>query len=167
MKEKLLPGDARLNIRTGGNSASKNVAIDAMIASFNEQDEAYIGPFWYDPKKQELYGYVVALAKDRPFYNSKIWNKNVRTGSALHQSIWEKEFFRKKDSRFQGDYTKKPRGRVFEFENEGFKVFVGNWINDYPEAKDIILDIFQLPKNKTEFIIDEHWDIGHGWSQEF
>lgn len=144
-----------------------NAAIEVMINSFNEQDEAMVGPFWYDPKKKEIYGQVVALAKDRPYYFSPSWKKNVRTGSALHKSIWEREFFRHKDKRFTGDYTQKPRGRVFEFEGEGFKVFVGNWINDYPEAREEILYVFQLPRDKTEFVIDEHWDIGHGWSSEF
>ena len=144
-----------------------NAAMEAMIDSFDEQDEPMVGPFWYDPQRKELYGYVVALAKDRPYYFSHSWNKNVKTGSALHKSIWEREYFRHKDNRFSGDYTLRPRGRVFEFENEGFKVMVGSWINDYPEAKEEILYVFQLPKEKTEFVIDEHWDIGHGWSQEF
>ena len=144
-----------------------NAAIEVMIDSFNEQEEPMLGPFWYDPKRKEIYGYVVALAKDRPFYYSPSWKKNVKTGSALHKSIWEREYFRHKDKRFSGDYTLRPRGRVFEFENEGFKVMVGSWINDYPEAKEEIIFVFQLPKDNTEFVIDEHWDIGHGWSQEF
>lgn len=144
-----------------------NAAIEVMIDSFNEQEEPMVGPFWYDPDKKEVYGQVVALAKDRPFYYSHSWNKEVRTGSALHKSIWEREYFRHKDKRFSGDYTQRPRGRVFEFKDEGFKVFVGEWINKYPEAKEEILFEFQLPKENTEFVIDEHWDIGHGWSQEF
>ena len=144
-----------------------NAAIEAMIDSFNEQDEPMVGPFWYNPKKKEIYGHVVALAKDRPFYYSPIWKKNIKTGSAIQKNIWEREYFRNKDKRFSGDYTLRPRGRVFEFENEGFKVMVGDWINDYPEAKEEIIYAFQLPVNNTEFVIDEHWDIGHGWSQEF
>lgn len=167
MKEKLLDNVPICKIRIGGGSEYKNAAIAAMIASFDEQDEPYLGPFWYDPRKKEVYGYVIALAKDRPFYQSKQWHKNIKTGSALHENIWNKEFRRGKDKRFSGDYTLKPRGQVFEFENEGFKVFTGSWIKKYPEAKEIIIDIFQLPKDNTEFIIDEHWEIGHGWSQEF
>lgn len=144
-----------------------NAAIEVMINSFDEQNEPMVGPFWYDPINKEIYGHVVALAKDRPFYYSPSFKKEVRTGSALHKAIWEREYFRHKDKRFSGDYTLRPRGRVFEFKDEGFKVFVGEWINKYPEAKEEILYEFQLPKDKTEFIIDEHWDIGHGWSQEF
>ena len=39
-----------------------NAAIEVMINSFDEQDEAMVGPFWYDPNKKEIYGYVVVLA---------------------------------------------------------------------------------------------------------
>ena len=148
-------------------SDEANAAIEVMINSFDEQNEPMVGPFWYDPERKEVYGHIVALAKDRPYYYSPSWKKEVRTGSALHKSIWEREYFRHKDKRFSGDYTLRPRGRVFEFKDEGFKVFVGEWINQYPEAKEEILFEFQLPKEKTEFVIDEHWDIGHGWSQEF
>ena len=54
-----------------------------------------------------------------------------------------------------------------EFQNDGFRVYTGKWINDYPQAKEQILEEFQLPKDQTKFFIDSHWDIGHGWSQEF
>lgn len=26
---------------------------------------------------------------------------------------------------------------------------------------------FQLPEDNTRFAQDEHWDLGHGWSNEF
>lgn len=143
-----------------------NSAIEVMKDSFFTQDDPYIGPFWYDPIKKEVYGNIMALASEKPFYHSIQFNKDVKTGNALHQNIWKKEEHRGKDNRFKGDYTLRPRGRVFEFKDEGFKICVGKWINDYPEAKKEILDVFQLPSN-SEFIIDEHWDIGHGWSQEF
>lgn len=61
----------------------------------------------------------------------------------------------------------KPRGRVFEFKDEGFKICVGNWINDNPEAIDEIMFEFQLDKNKTKVLIDEHWDLGRGWSNDY
>lgn len=144
-----------------------NAAIEAMINSFDEQNEPMVGPFWYDPDNKEIYGQVVALAKDIPYRYSLLLNKEIKTGSATAKNIWERQCLRNKDKRFSGDYTLRPRGRVFEFKDEGFKVFVGEWINLYPEAKEEILFEFQLPKDKTEFVIDEHWDIGHGWSQEF
>lgn len=144
-----------------------NAVIDTMIQSFDLQNEPMVGCFWYDPIKKELYGVSSTLAQDVPFYKSDYFDSRVRTGRQLHQSIWKKEFYRGKDKRFTGDYTLKPRGRVFEIENKGFVVFTGDWIDKYSEVKDLILFEFQLPTNKTEFKKDEHWDIGHGWSQEF
>lgn len=145
----------------------KDPAIDAMIDSFDKQDDPYVGAFWYDPDREELYGQKPTLASDIPFYHSSQWSKDVRTGRALHKSIWKKEHFKGKDPRFTGDYTEKPRGRVFEFKDEGFIVFTGSWIKDYPEAKQLIIDEFQLPSDNTQFKIDDHWEIGHGWSDEF
>ena len=35
------------------------------------------------------------------------------------------------------------------------------------EAIDEIILEFQLPKENTEVIKNKHWDLGHGWSDEF
>ena len=84
----------------------------------------------------------------------------------MHYTIWQRECNKGKDKRFQTmDYTKYPRGRVFEVKDKGFKVCVGNWIKDYPEVKQLVIDEFQLPEN-TEFVIDRHWDLGRGWSDK-
>lgn len=155
------------NIRTGKDLELKNAAIEVMINSFQEQNKPMVGFFWYDFENKNLQGCVFALSSDLNYKYSNIVKKSIKTSSANPILRWQSEQKINKNNFYIGDYMQKPRGRVFEFENEGFKVFVGNWINKYPEAKDIILDVFQLPKNKTEFIIDEHWDIGHGWSQEF
>jgi len=136
-----------------------NAAIEAMIDSFNEQEEPMVGPFWYDQNMNNVFDKVIALAKDVAYKKSILFNKEVKTCSIKEMAVHHKAN--------DIDYTQRPRGRVFEFKNEGFKVFVGEWINKYPEAKEEILFEFQLPKDKTEFVIDEHWDIGHGWSQEF
>lgn len=151
---------------TYGEDKDLNSAYELMAYSEDYQDKPYVGAFWYDPIKQELYGVKPSLATDVPWYHSNQWNSDVKTGSVLHKTIWNKEVHRGRDKRFSGDYTLKPRGRVFEFKDKGFVVFTGSWINDYPEAKQEILDEFQLPEG-TEFRIDSHWDLGHGWSQEF
>ena len=148
-------------------SDSSNSAIEAMIDSFDSQEDPCIGPFWYDPENDELFGQSVTLAKDRPFFKSSQFNKEIKTGHALHKNIWNKKLRQGRDKRFTGDYTKVPRGRVFEFKDEGFVVFTGDWIDEYPSAKELIIDEFQLPKDNTKFVKDSHWDIGHGWSDEF
>jgi len=147
-------------------SKEKNAAMQVMIENEQYQNDPYVGIFWYDTEENELFGVKSTLAQEARWYTSPQFRTTVRTETRLHKQIWEKEYFKRKDKRFQGDYTKIPRGRVFEFKNNGFKVFTGNWIKNYPECKNLILFEFQLPDN-TEFIIDEHWDIGHGWSDEF
>lgn len=143
-----------------------NAAIEIMMANMEIQEEANVGSFWYDPVNDELFGVHSVPVSSLQFYESKQFQANVKTGPKLHQTIWKKESMRGKDIRFKEDYTKAPRGRVFEFENIGFVVFTGDWINDYPNAKDLIISEFDLPKN-TEFRIDEHWNVGRGWSNEF
>ncbi len=59
-----------------------------------------------------------------------------------------KNHFKGIDSRFNGDDKSVPRGRVFQFEKDGFVVFTGSWINDYPEAKETILFEFELNQKR-------------------
>ena len=148
-------------------SNEENAAMELMLANDEVQDDSYVGCFWYDTLEKELFGVSKTLHTDVPYYYSKQFDCNVRTGRALHKNIWKKEHYRGRDSRFVGDYTRIPRGRVFEFENIGFKVFVGDWINKYSEARKEIIWEFQLPEDKTEFVIDSHWDLGHGWSDDY
>lgn len=150
--------------RTDTSDPMINAFREIMAQSIDEQDDPYVGMFWYDTEKQELFGVRSALAQDRPFTQCNLFNKKAKTCSPLHEAVWKKEFHRKKDPRFFGDYTKVPRGRVFEVEDQGFVVCTGSWINDFPEAKDEILFEFQLPEN-TQFVIDQHWELGHGWSE--
>ena len=144
-----------------------NAAMDVMAYNDQFQDSPMIGCFWYDAENDELFGVGSEFASGREFYYSTDFNTYVKTGQKLHKQIWQKEFHKGKDKRFQGDYTKIPRGRVFEFKDQGFKVFTGSWIKDYPEVELQIVDEFQLPIHNTEFLIDTHWDIGHGWSNDF
>lgn len=142
-----------------------NAARDLMLQNNEYQNDPYVGIFWYDTKTEDLFGIKSTLASDVDFYFSPYFKQKVRTCRPLHYKVWQKEYYKGKDKRFFGDYTKVPRGRVFEFEKDGFVVFVGSWINEYPEAKRLIIDEFQLPED-TEFRIDTHWNIGHGDSDK-
>ncbi len=146
-------------------NSMEKAAIDVMQQNMTLQNEPMLGIFWYDPKSDQLFGVTSSLASDIGWYHSPQFNTNVRTERRLHEAIWQRNYFRHKDPRFHGDYTQIPRGRVFEFQNEGFRVFTGSWINDYPQVKDMILDEFQLPPD-TVFLQDIHWELGHGWSNE-
>ena len=72
------------------------------------------------------------------------------------------------------NYTLIPRGRVFLDEaTDRFYVCVGSWLNegvggrkvDAEKLHELLEDEFNLPVD-FEFVIDYHWDLGHGWSEE-
>ena len=138
-----------------------NDMMNAMLEIMKYQDDPKVGSFWYDPNRDELFGVCSMLAQCAVPYKSEL-GEETRTGTLLHEQIWEKEHFKGKDKRFQGDHTLVPCGRVFQI-GKDFVVMVGNWIDDYPSAKEEILFEFDLPK-ETEFRKDTHWDIGHEWS---
>lgn len=141
-------------------------AINLMIEDMDYQDEPLVGIFWYSVSDNELFGVTNSPALDLAWRMSPQFGTEIKTDRRLHQKIWKNHHFNN-EPRFAHNYMYTPRGRVFEFKDEGFKVYTGKWINDYPQAKDLIIKEFQLPIDNTEFVIDEHWDIGHGWSQEF
>lgn len=141
-------------------------AVEVMKSNEKIQDDPLVAIFWYDADNDELFGVKSTIASQIGWYHSNQWNHDVKTEPRLHKQIWQKEHFKGKDRRFNGDHTLVPRGRVFEFKEEGFRVYTGDWIDNYPQVKQYILDEFELPEN-TKFIKDIHWDIGHGWSDEF
>ena len=138
-----------------------NDMMNNMIEIADEQDKPKVGPFWYDPIKDELFGAYPVIADDVKPYKSE-YGEETRTGSRLHEQIWKKEVYRNKDRRFSGDYTQVPRGRVFKV-GDKYVVMTGDWIDTYPSAKEQIIFEFDLPED-AEFRKDIHWDIGHGWS---
>lgn len=145
---------------------TNNSAIQTMQKDMNIQDDIMVGSFWYDKDNDELFGIDQIPANSRNYYDSVQFGAKVRTGPILHQTRWKKEAIKKKDKRFSGDYTLIPRGRVFDYEDIGPVVFTGKWINQYPQAKKLIINEFNLPSD-TIFYEDDHWDIGHGWSEEY
>ena len=48
-------------------------------------------------------------------------------------------------------------------EEDRFVVAVGKWLDEYPEARALILEEFDLPAEKTRFEYAIHWEIGHCW----
>ncbi|MBR2113968.1 MAG: hypothetical protein IJ929_04790 [Prevotella sp.] len=77
-----------------------------------------------------------------------------------------KEYFKAQakheETKFKGDYTQVPRGRV-AWNIDKFIVLVGHWAEPIlDELTTLVEEEFSLPY--FEFIYDEHWDLGHGWS---
>lgn len=152
--------------RTDTSDPMINAFRDVMASNLDHQDDPYVGIFWYDVNEEELFGTVLAELESCPAYQSKLFNKPVRTCRTLHQSAWKKPHYKGKDARYKGEYTLTPRGRVFYIEDEGFVVVTGSWIDNHPEAKFEIISEFNLPA-ETNFVKDVHWDIGHGDSANF
>ena len=132
--------------------------------SFDEPMPA-VGIFWYDPEEHDFFGVYKkeltpkmvedAAEKGLPYINYQ----------TLHRQIWQKQYFKAlakhESTKFSGDYTQVPRGRV-AWAVDHFVVFVGQWAKDIEEELTALLEkYFALPY--FEFRYDEHWDLGHGW----
>ena len=149
------------------NDSDVNALKELMSENIQHQEDGEVGIFWYDTSSQDLFGVRAASVEDVPFYKSTLFdNKEVKTCRPLHYKVWDREYHRGRDPRFRGDYTKVPRGRVFFVKDTGFIVVVGDWIHDHPEVRDLVIDEFNLPED-TEFRVDSHWNLGHGWSDKF
>lgn len=141
-----------------------NQQMEAMRAL--DEPMPQVGIFWYDLQDKTFFGVrkisltpkqvEEAADKGLPFINYP----------HLHRQVWAKEFFRAQaahePTKFKGDYTTVPRGRVAWNINK-FIVFVGQWAKPIEAELSLMLEKeFALPY--FEFVYDEHWDIGHGWS---
>lgn len=129
----------------------------------------YVGPFWYSPVDKKCYGCEKVRVGDASSFTSDDGIK-YKTSRYLHKDIWEvlkKRFPNEK--RYKGIYMNFPRGRVFWYEDKGMVVHIGSWFNNLQDkdvAKEVIMNEFELPED-TQFIEDEHWDIGRGDSIDF
>lgn len=141
---------------------------EAQMAAMKSFDEPMpcVGIFWYDPEDKCFFGVhkkeitprevEEAAEKGLPFINYP----------RLHRQIWAKEYFKAQakhvETKFKGDYTQVPRGRVV-WNIDKFIVLVGHWAEPIlDELTELIEKEFSLPY--FEFVYDEHWDLGHGWS---
>jgi len=129
------------------------------ISYFDEPLPA-VGIFWYDPEAQDLFGVYKkeltprmiedAAEKGLPFINYQ----------SLHQQVWQKQYFHAvahhEPSKFAGDYSQVPRGRV-SWCIDHFVVLVGRWAQDIEdEMRDLLRRHFAV--SDVEFYYDEHMD---------
>ena len=137
----------------------------AAMKAFDEQMPC-VGIFWYAPEEHSLFGVRKkeltpkmvedAAEKGMPFINYP----------HLHRQVWAKEYFKAlakhEETKFKGDYTQIPRGRV-AWSVDKFIVLVGKWAEPIQdELAELVEKEFSLPY--FEFVYDSHWDLGHGWS---
>ncbi len=164
------------------NSTSNNISISNpdmhteminVMRNFFDDGKPQVGIFWLDYVHNTLFG----VQKDDA--DKYIDERSVGTLQKLHQTYWQKQHHRaiaknETNSIFynENNYTLIPRGSVFVKPDGSLYVAVGTWINgeingqkviNQQTVREIIADEFNLPDD-FEFIIDKHWNIGHGWS---
>ena len=136
------------------------------MKKFFESDAPQLGIFWFNPASFSLFGVSKMDAK-------QCVSEGHLTYPKLHKTFWQKQHFRAKAKNDisslyfeEHNYTMIPRGRVFLMDGK-YTVKVGDWINEIDQQRfyELIQDEFNLPDDFT-FEIDEHWNLGHGWSEE-
>lgn len=160
--------DNGISIDTTTASDEENM-MEAMRVNLDRQDNPKVGIFWYQQVAKRLFG-VIAIDKD------SIKKPNVGGGLItcyeLHKDVWKKRFREQKYKNngvgpYVGDYKDHARGRVFyNPSTDTYQIGVGSWINDCPEAKEMIIEEFNLQNQKYEFKIIIHWEIGMGWENQ-
>lgn len=126
------------------NEQDRQTQMDDM-RSFDEQMPC-VGIFWYDPKDHTFFGVRKKELTPREVEEAKALGVQVIEYPLLHDN----------------DYTQIPRGRV-TWTIDKFIVLVGHWAEPIQEELTALIEeAFSLPY--FEFVYDEHWDLGHGWS---
>jgi hypothetical protein len=124
-----------------------------------------VGIFWYDDKKKVLFG----IDKESPIGKPPVLNGKCTT-KTLHPDLWRKRFNEHKYKKlkgvnpFVGNYMDVARGRIFYVPaTKSYEIMVGEWIHEFPETIDLILEEFNLLSSNYEFIENPHWNRGCGF----
>lgn len=143
-----------------------------LMENFLAPEIPKLGIFWYDYKREQLFGVEKQEVTDEQM------KRGMHTLPKLYRTYWQKWHHRavaKNDTASiyyqEHNDTLIPRGRIF-LTNGVFTVRVGEWIQegvaghkiDPEKLHDLICDEFDIPED-FQFIIDEHWNLGHGWSE--
>ncbi|MDR0551343.1 MAG: hypothetical protein LBG72_04925 [Spirochaetaceae bacterium] len=139
--------------------------IENVMMEYAElEEEPKLGIFWYDDKEKRLFGVTKQEACDINFSGSQ----NLKTVRSLHKTWWNRQrqlLLQGKinDKVYYRDYTLVPRGMIFQDRQGKFFVMCGSWMND--EILSLVKNEFFLDNVELEVVIDEHWELGHGWSE--
>lgn len=142
-------------------------AMQTMAANRGAGEEPKVGLFWYNATLKQLFGVVTHKRTD---YLKPNAGGGLITCSEMHEDVWKKEFRKQKYHNggvgpYKGEYQYKPRGRVFYSPaDDQYIIAVGSWIDENNDAIDLIIEEFDLPRDKTIVKKASHWDIGQTWS---
>lgn len=122
----------------------------AAMKVFDEQMPC-IGIFWYDPEEHSFFG----------VHKKEITPKMVEEARA--NGVYDIDYpLSTFNSKLSTNSAQVPRGRV-AWNIDKFIVLVGKWAEPIQdELTELLEKEFSLPY--FEFVYDEHWDLGHGWS---
>lgn len=143
-----------------------NSVMKLMSSNRGKDSEPKVGIFWYNRANKTLFGVVSHRLSD---YTKANASDGRITCSEMHEDVWKKAYYKQRFENngvgpFIGAYQDKPRGRIFyNIENDVFEVAVGKWLEEFPEAYDLIVKEFDLPPKKTQPKYAVHWDIGMSW----
>ena len=148
------------------NDKERKAQMDDM-RSFDEPMPS-VGIFWYDPEDHTLFGVRKKELTPREVEEAAEKGKPFINYPHLHRQVWAKEYFRAQaknlNTKFKGDYTLIPRGRVTWTINK-FIVLVGHWAEPIQEElTELLGNEFSLPY--FEFVYDEHCDLGYNSESE-
>ena len=129
-------------------SEAEHRAMMADMQTFDEQMPC-IGIFWYDPAEKALFGVRKSELTPKMIEDAADDGLPYINYPHLHRQVWAKEYFRARakheDTKFKGDYTQVPRGRVV-WAVDKFEVFVGQWAKPLEaELTELIEQEFSLP----------------------
>ena len=119
----------------------------AQMADMKSFDEPMpsVGIFWYDPADHSLFG----------VYKKEITPREVE--DAAEKGVFFIQYPDRIESK-SGLY-----GGCVVWNKDKFIVLVGHWAEPLlDELTELVEKEFSLPY--FEFVYDEHWDLGHGWS---
>jgi len=162
-----IPTDEKVEVKQFSDE-ELDEAMRLMESNRGKDDEPKVGIFWYDPRKNDLFGVRSHRVSDYVKANSRSEFGSISC-SEMHEDVWKKEFHRQKYKNggigpFTGAYEMVPRGRIFyNPEDDEFTIAVGSWIEQYPQAVVLIEEEFNLKDTKHEVKTAHHWDIGQRW----
>ncbi|MBQ8500706.1 MAG: type II toxin-antitoxin system YoeB family toxin [Bacteroides sp.] len=161
------PTDNTPSFKLGEFSKDDYASVMALMAANRGKDlEPKVGLFWYNRVTNTLFGVVSHRLSD---YTKANASDGRITCSEMHEDVWKKEYRKQKYQNngvgpFIGAYQDKPRGRVFyNINTDTFEVAVGKWMEEFPQAYQLVLEEFNLPSDRSKPIYAVHWDIGMSW----
>lgn len=150
-------------------SASEHRELVEVMRGFMDNGKPKVGIFWYDIADGSLFGVEKTDAERAVFVNGKATiNKLYKTYSQKQHHRAEAKGDTSSIFYAEHNYTMIPRGRIFlDEQTNRFYVCVGHWLNeiDQEHFREVLEDEFNLPED-FDLVIDHHWDLGHGWSEE-